>query len=68
MASVKTCDEVRKVRIVKMWHEQRREEKRITRMLVDRRKRAERRRDYKGEDQVRHCPVSRCTGGLSKIS
>ena len=29
-----------------MWHEQRREERRIKGMLVDRRKRAERRRDY----------------------
>ena len=29
-----------------MWHEQRKEEKRIRGMLVDRRKRAERRRDY----------------------
>ena len=29
-----------------MWHEQRREERRIKGMLVDRRRRAERRRDY----------------------
>ena len=29
-----------------MWHEQRKEERRIRGMLVDRRRRAERRRDY----------------------
>ncbi|XP_023349676.1 CLK4-associating serine/arginine rich protein [Eurytemora carolleeae] len=29
-----------------MWHEQRKEEKRIKGLLVDKRKRAERRRDY----------------------
>ena len=31
---------------LKMWHEQRKEEKRIKGMMVDRRKRAERRRDH----------------------
>ena len=34
------------VSLPRMWHEQRREERRIKGMLVDRRKRAERRRDY----------------------
>lgn len=31
---------------ITMWHEQRKEEKRIKGMMVDKRKRAERRRDY----------------------
>ena len=31
---------------LRMWHEQRKEERRIRGMLVDRRRRAERRRDY----------------------
>ena len=31
---------------LRMWHEQRKEEKRIKGLLVDKRKRAERRRDY----------------------